>query len=336
MIKVGINGFGRIGRSFMRVVAAYPSIQVVAINELAPLATLAHLLKYDSTHGRFPGSVEVAGDQLVVNGKPIRVFSASQPADIPWNEADVEVVIEATGKFKSKVLASQHLKGSVERVILSAPPEGTDVPMVVLGVNEEVLRSGWAVISNASCTTNSAAPLIKVIAELCGIEQAYVTTVHSYTSDQRLQDAPHSDLRRARAAAQSIVPTTTGAAKALTGVFPELEGALGGCGIRVPVPDGSLTDITFGVKREVTVEEINNAFKTASESGPLKGYLGYTSDPIVSSDVVGSPYSCLFDEQLTSVLGKMVKVVGWYDNEMGYSHRLADLVMKLDELKKAP
>lgn len=316
--------------------AAYPSIEVVAINEVAPLATMAHLLKYDSTHGRFSGSVEVAGENLVVNGTPIRVFHASHPADIAWNEVGVQYVIESTGKFKTKEGASAHLKAGVERVILSAPPEGSGVPMVVLGVNEEVLQSGAAVISNASCTTNSAAPLIRVIEQLCGIEQAYVTTVHSYTSDQRLQDAPHNDLRRARAAAQSIVPTTTGAAKALTGVFPQLEGALGGCGIRVPVPDGSLTDITFGVQRAVTVEEVNAAFKAASEAGPLHGYLGYTSDPIVSADVLGSPYSCLFDEQLTSVLGKMVKVVGWYDNEMGYSHRLADLIEKLEEIKKAP
>lgn len=332
-MNIAINGFGRIGRSLTRVLHQRPEINLVAINELAPVETMAHLLKYDSTHGRFPAPVEVKGENLVINGKEVRVFHEPDPARIPWRETEVDVVIEATGRFKNREAVSAHLKAGAPRVILSVPPEGNGIPMVVLGVNDEVLETNPEIISNASCTTNNAAPMIKVINNLCGIEQAFVTTVHSYTADQRLQDAPHKDLRRARGAAQSIVPTTTGAAKALTGIFPELNGRLGGCGIRVPVPDGSLTDITFTVKREVTLEEVNAAFLAASQSGPLSGVLGYTGDPIVSSDVIGSPYSCLFDELLTSVLGRMVKVVGWYDNEMGYSHRLADLILKLSAVR---
>lgn len=320
---VGINGLGRIGRMFLRLSMSSADIQVVQINDLADVETLAHLIKYDSVHGRFPHSVEVVEGALIINGQRVRVSHERVPQDITWNDA--ELVVEATGKFKSHDELRGHLKGGVERVLLSAPSADLRIPMVVLGINEDEVDWKSSVLSNASCTTNCAAPMIKVIRESLGIEHAYITTVHSFTTDQRLHDAPHSDLRRARAATLSMVPTTTGAAKALTRVFPELEGSIGGCGIRVPVPDGSLTDITFTVKRDTSLEEVNQLFKEASE-GALKGYLGYTSDPIVSADIVGQSESCTFDEQLTSVLGRMVKVVGWYDNEVGYSHRLTDLV----------
>jgi glyceraldehyde 3-phosphate dehydrogenase len=328
-IRIGINGFGRIGRSLARVVADNEYLEIVAINDLADVNNLAHLLKYDSTHGRFPLSVQVDGGDLLVDGKRICVFHQKEPAYINWFEAEVDIVIEATGKFKTSDLLQGHIDiGKAKKVILSVPPLD-DIKTIIMGINEELISKNDTILSNASCTTNSAAPLIKVMDELCGIEHAYITTVHSYTTDQQLQDGPHKDYRRGRAAAESIVPTTTGAAKAITKVFPELQGRIGGAGIRVPVPNGSLTDITFTVERSTTVEEVNQAFKKAAEKGKLHSYLGYTSDPIVSKDIIGSPYSCLFDEGLTSVLGKMVKVVGWYDNEMGYSHRLADLIQKV-------
>ncbi|KAB2817266.1 type I glyceraldehyde-3-phosphate dehydrogenase [Phaeocystidibacter marisrubri] len=326
MIRVGINGFGRIGRMFLRISEASNAIRVVQINDLADGPTLAHLLKYDSVHGRFPGEVDFADSQIQVNGRPIRLSSSSTPAEIEWK--DVDVVLESTGKFKTRPDLEHHLRGHVKKVVLSAPPADAEVPMVVLGINDELLTTHPSIVSNASCTTNCAAPMIKVIRENFGVEHAYITTVHSFTSDQRLHDAPHKDLRRARAATLSMVPTTTGAAKALSKVFPDLEGKMGGCGIRVPVPDGSLTDITFTVKSDTTVEEVNAAFKKASQN-ELKGFLGYTADPIVSADIVGLKESCLFDEQLTSVLGKQVKVVGWYDNEVGYSNRLHDLISRI-------
>ena len=327
-VKIGINGFGRIGRSLTRVIKKYPQIELVAINDLAEINNLAHLLRYDSVHGRFAGEVAAAGSNLVIDGKTVAVFNKKNPASIPWKEAGVDIVIEATGKFRSAALTEGHLAAGASKVIISAPAtDGTK--SIVLGANDHELTADDKIVSNASCTTNSAAPLLKIVDEVCGVDHAHITTVHSYTSDQRLHDAPHKDFRRGRAAAESIVPTTTGAAKAITKIFPELEGRIGGAGIRVPVPDGSLTDITITAKKDTTVEEINAAFRKASEEGPFKGYLGYTSDPIVSRDVVGSPYSVLFDEELTSVLGNMVKVVGWYDNEMGYSHRLADLIMKM-------
>lgn len=326
MIRVGINGFGRIGRMFLRIAESSQNIRVVQINDIADAPTLAHLLKYDSVHGRFPGEVE-AGEELIrVNGRDVRLTHALSPLEITWAECDV--ILESTGKFKTRSLLEGHLQPGVQSVVLSAPPADSEVPMVVLGVNDEILDSNPRILSNASCTTNCAAPMIKVIRENFGVEHAYITTVHSFTSDQRLHDAPHSDLRRARAATLSMVPTTTGAAKALSRVFPDLEGRMGGCGIRVPVPDGSLTDITFTVKKDTTVEEVNAAFKKASQH-ELKGLLGYTADPIVSADIVGLKESCLIDEQLTSVLGKQVKVVGWYDNEVGYSNRLHDLISRL-------
>lgn len=326
-MRIAINGFGRIGRSLTRVLQQHSKIELVAINDLANTANLAHLLKYDTVHRAYPGEVWADGEKIIIDGSEVLVSHEAKPENLPWRELDLDFIIEATGKFRTAEAVAPHLN-KAKRVILSAPPKD-DTKTIVLGINDFELEASDRVISNASCTTNSAAPMVKIIQELCGIEHAYITTVHSYTTDQQLQDGPHEDFRRGRAAAESIVPTTTGAAKAITKVFPELEGRIGGAGIRVPVPDGSLTDITFTVQRTTTTQKINAAFKQASESGILRGILGYTADPIVSRDVIGSPYSCLFDEELTSVLGKMVKVVGWYDNEIGYSNRLADLMLTI-------
>ena len=298
----------------------------MAINDIADNRTMAHLIKYDSIHGVLPYDVSYNEDSIIVDGKQYAFFHEKDIADLDWN--GVDFVVESTGKFKSYAEISQHLKAGAKRVILSAPSEVPEIKTVVLGVNENILDGSELIVSNASCTTNNAAPMIKVIDELCGIEQAYITTVHSYTTDQSLHDQPHKDLRRARGASQSIVPTTTGAAKALTKIFPEMEGKIGGSGIRVPVPDGSLTDITCYVTKAVTIEEINEAFKLAATTD-LKGVLAYTEDPIVSVDILGNPNSCLFDAQLTSVIDKMVKVVGWYDNEIGYSSRIIDLIALL-------
>lgn len=323
---IGVNGFGRIGRYFTRLSLEQTDLDVAVVNDLADIETLAHLLKYDSVHRQIKHEFVREGDHLIFdNGKRIKFTQYKNPEDIPWGQHGVNTVIESTGVFRSKELAEKHLIGGAEKVIISAPATDSDVKSVVLGVNDGVLNGTEKIISNASCTTNSAAPLIKVIKQLCTIDSAYITTVHSYTSDQRLQDAPHKDLRRARAAALSIVPTTTGAAKALTKIFPELDGVMGGCGIRVPVPDGSLTDLTINTSSPLpTVEEINEAFKKASQN-ELKGILQYIDDPIVSSDVIGNSYSCIFDSQLTSIVGNMIKLVGWYDNEAGYSNRLIAL-----------
>lgn len=324
--RIAINGFGRIGRSLTRLLVNQEDIELVAINDLADGRNLAHLLKYDSTHGRFPEQVDFKEGKLQIGNSHIDLFNEVDPTNIPWYKSKVDIVVEASGKFKDHNSLMPHIEyGKAQKVILSVPPTD-DIKTIVMGINEDSIKEEDKILSNASCTTNSVAPLIKVINDLCGIEHAYITTVHSYTTDQRLQDGPHKDYRRGRAAAESIVPTTTGAAKAITKVFPNLEGRIGGAGIRVPVPDGSLTDITFTVEKPKTIDEVNAAFLEASQTLPLQGFLGYTSDPIVSKDVIGSPYSCLFDEGLTSVLGKMVKVVGWYDNEMGYSHRLLDLI----------
>ncbi len=327
-IKIGINGFGRIGRYFTRLAIKEQEIEIIAINDLADVPTLAHLFKYDSVHRQFEGRVSHDASHLILDNHPIKITNHKDPENIPWGEMGVDIVIESTGLFRTRELASKHIKGGAKKVILSAPPKDDTIQTVVLGVNEQILTGKEAIISNASCTTNSAAPLVKVIKTLGKIESCYITTVHSYTSDQRLHDAPHADLRRARAAAESIVPTTTGAAKAITKIFPELEGAMGGCGIRVPVPDGSLTDMTFIMDKQLTVQEINDAFLQASKND-LKGLLYYMEDPIVSRDIIGSPYSTTFDSLLTSVIGKMVKVVAWYDNEAGYSNRLVDLVKKV-------
>lgn len=301
----------------------HPTIEVVAINDIADARTLSHLLKYDSIHGVFPHNVSYGERFLIVNDRKILLHNHSEITEISWK--NVDVVIEATGKFKTRKQLEQHLKSGAKKVILSVPPQDDDIKTVVLGVNDDILDGSETIISNASCTTNNAAPMIKVIHELCEVEQAYITTVHSYTSDQSLHDKPHRDLRRSRAAAQSIIPTTTGAAKALTKIFPDLSDVIGGCGIRVPVPNGSLTDITLNVKKEVSIEEVNAAFKTASENS-LKDVLQYTEDPIVSIDIVGNTHSCIFDAQMTSVIGKMVKIIGWYDNEAGYSSRIIDLI----------
>ncbi|HBI00279.1 MAG TPA: type I glyceraldehyde-3-phosphate dehydrogenase [Flavobacterium sp.] len=321
--KIAINGFGRIGRNLFRLLLNHPTIEVVAINDIADTRTMSHLLKYDSIHGVLPNEVTFDEEHIFVDGKSYSFFRKKNISDLNWQSIDV--VIESTGKFKTYEEAYQHISAGAKKVILSAPPEDDQIKTVVLGVNESILDGSEVIISNASCTTNNAAPMIKTIDELCGIEQAYITTVHSYTTDQSLHDQPHKDLRRARGAAQSIVPTTTGAAKALTKIFPKLDGKLGGSGIRVPVPDGSLTDITCYVSRAVSIEEINVAFLKASQTN-LKGILAYTEDPIVSVDIIGNQNSCLFDAQLTSVIDKMVKVVGWYDNEIGYSSRIIDLI----------
>lgn len=328
-IRVGLNGFGRIGRYFTRLALNHPEIELVLINDVAPIATLAHLLKYDSIHGVFQQPFEVHANELHVVAKPPITFTQFQdPTEIPWGTFGVDIVIEATGLFLTKEKATLHLQAGAKQVILSAPPVSDDVLTVVLGVNDNLITATEHIISNASCTTNSAAPLIQVMQQLRPIESAYITTIHSYTTDQRLHDSPHKDLRRARAAGQSIVPTSTGAAKALTRIFPNLKDKLGGCGMRVPVPDGSLTDLTMIMENPPSVDEINAAFLHVSQTS-LQGILRYTSDPIVSVDILGDPHSCIFDSGLTSVIGNMVKVVAWYDNEAGYSNRLIDLALRI-------
>ena len=331
-INIGINGFGRIGRTLFRLLQAYPNINVVAINDLSDARTLAHLLKYDSIHGPFNVDISSEGNKIIVDGKEVSVLGHDNPQQIDWGSYNVDIVVEASGKFKKKEQLAYHIENGAKKVILSVPPEDDSIKLVVLGVNEEQILPEDHIISNASCTTNNAAPMIKVINELCGIEQAYITTIHSYTSDQSLHDRPHRDLRRSRAAGQSIIPTTTGAAKALTKIFPELSDVIGGCGIRVPVPNGSLTDITFNVKKETSIEEINHTFEYYAKN-QLKGILHYTEDPIVSIDINNSCYSCTFDSLMTSVIGKMVKIIGWYDNETGYCSRIIDLIALLIKKK---
>ncbi len=326
--RIAINGFGRIGRNLFRLLLNHPTIEVVAINDIADNRTMAHLIKYDSIHGVLPSVVSYDENAIIIDGKSYLFFHEKEISNLNWDSIDM--VIESTGKYKTFEEINAHILVGAKKVILSAPSEVPEIKTVVLGVNEQILDGSETIVSNASCTTNNAAPMMQVIKELCGIEQAYITTVHSYTTDQSLHDQPHKDLRRARGASQSIVPTTTGAAKALTKIFPALEGKIGGCGIRVPVPDGSLTDITFNVTREVTIKEINLAFKKAAETN-LKGILDYTDDPIVSVDIIGNKNSCVFDSQLTSVIDKMVKVVGWYDNEVGYSSRIIDLIQFMNK-----
>ncbi|KAA3621289.1 MAG: type I glyceraldehyde-3-phosphate dehydrogenase [Flavobacterium sp.] len=325
-INIGINGFGRIGRTLFRMLLDHPEIRVVAINDIADPRTMAHLLKYDSIQGVLPYNVEFTDNSIVVDEEEIRYYSKPSISEIPWGPVDF--VVECTGKFKKRNELQAHIDNGASKVILSVPTDDPTIKMVVLGVNDTILAPEDTIISNASCTTNNAAPMLAVINALCGIEQAYITTVHSYTTDQSLHDQPHRDLRRARAAGQSIVPTTTGAAKALTTIFPDLSTVIGGCGIRVPVANGSLTDITFNVKKNVSIDEVNLAFKNASE-GSLKGILQYTEDPIVSVDILGNSHSCIFDAGMTSVIGKMVKIIGWYDNEVGYSSRIVDLILQI-------
>jgi glyceraldehyde 3-phosphate dehydrogenase len=330
MVRVAINGFGRIGRRVFRLLQSHPTIEVVAINDLADTKTLAHLLKYDSIHGTLKKTISCDDTHINIDEITIPVLNKSHPKDLNWRPYNVDIIIEATGRFKTKKELIHHVNNGASKVILSVPPTDDDMKTVVLGVNDNLLDQEDTIISNASCTTNNAAPMLSIINELCGINQAYITTVHSSTTDQSLHDQPHKDLRRARAAGQSIVPTTTGAAKALTKVFPELADCIGGCGIRVPVINGSLTDITFNVKKETSVEAINKAFKDAAET-TFKGVLEYTEDPIVSIDIVGNTHSCIFDAQMTSVIGTMVKIIGWYDNETGYSSRIVDLIYRLKD-----
>jgi glyceraldehyde 3-phosphate dehydrogenase len=326
-IRVAINGFGRIGRVYLRIAMERPEIEIVCINDITDTATLAHLLKYDSIHRRFQGSIEIQGNDLLVNGKLIKVVSHKDPSQLPWKENNIDVVIECTGKFLDRESADEHIKAGAKKVILSAPAKDDSIKSVVLGVNNEIVSSKDVIVSNASCTTNCAAPMLKVL-EQFGILDAYITTVHSYTNDQRIHDAPHKDLRRARAAAMSIIPTSTGAAKAITKIFPHLEGKIGGCGMRVPVPDGSLTDITCVLDKIPTVQQINAAYKEASETY-LNGIMEYTEEPLVSVDVIGNSHSVVFDAEFTSVVGNLIKVIGWYDNEYGYSARLTDLTIKM-------
>lgn len=327
-MKIAINGFGRIGRTLAGILLGDNRFEIVAINDLADVETMSHLFKYDSVHGMRPNKISFTENKLVVDNEEIRFFSEPNIELLPWKELEVDVVVECTGKRKNRAELEKHLSVGAKRVLLSVPPQDESIHNIVLGVNDELIQKEDTIISNASCTTNNAAPMIKLIDELCGIESCYITTIHSYTSDQRLHDAPHKDLRRSRAAAVSIIPTTTGAAKALTKVFPHLEGRMGGCGIRVPVPNGSLTDITCIVTNPLTVEQINEEFEK-SASGQFSGILQYTEDPIVSIDIVNNPHSCIFDAQLTSVIGNMVKVVGWYDNEFGYSNRLRDMLVRI-------
>lgn len=324
MIKVAINGFGRIGRITFKALLAKDNVEVVAVNDLTDTSTLAHLLKYDSAHGRFNGTVEAKENAIVVNGKEIRVYAERDPAQLPWGDLGIDVVLESTGRFTDEEGAGKHITAGARKVVISAPAKG-NIPTVVLGVNSDSLKGDEKIISNASCTTNCLAPVAKVLHEKFGIESGYITTVHAYTADQQLQDSPHTDLRRARAAAVSIVPTSTGAAKAVGLVLPELKGKLDGIAMRVPVPTGSCTDLVVLLNKEVTAEEVNAAMKEAAEN-EFKGIMEYTEDPIVSADVIGNTYSSIFDALLTSANGRLVKVVSWYDNEAGYSSRSADLI----------
>ena len=326
-IKVAINGFGRIGRLTFRRLLEKDNVEIVAINDLTDNATLAHLLKYDSVHGRFNGTVSSDADSITVNGKAIKSFAERDPKLLPWASLGIDVVLESTGRFIDQDGAGQHLTAGARKVIISAPAKG-DIPTVVLGVNDETLTDEMTIISNASCTTNCLAPMAKVLDDNFGIEKGFMTTVHAYTADQNLQDAPHSDLRRSRAAAYSIIPTSTGAAKAVGLVLPHLKGKLDGNAMRVPTPDGSVTDFTALLKRDATVAEINAALKAAAD-GPMKGILEYTTDEIVSIDIIGNPHSCILDSNLTTAMGNLVKVVGWYDNEFGYSSRAADLIARV-------
>lgn len=333
-IRVAINGFGRIGRMTTRVILNNADMELVAINDLTDNATLTHLFKYDSIHGRFNGTVNHNEENLIFNDKKVRSLSESDPSKLPWKELQVDVLLECTGRFNDAEGGKLHLNAGAKKVILSAPTKGKkDMKSIVLGVNDSIITADDNILSNASCTTNNAAPMLKLLDDNWEIETAFVTTIHSYTGDQNLQDSPHKDLRRARAAALSIIPTTTGAAKALGDVLPHLAGKLGGAGVRVPTADGSLTDVTCVLKKEPGIKEINEVFRKAAE-GTMRRILEYTEDPLVSADIIGNTNSCIFDAELTTVLGRMVKVVGWYDNEIGYSNRLAELAIKIGHMMK--
>jgi glyceraldehyde-3-phosphate dehydrogenase type I len=336
-VKIGINGFGRIGRQVLKIGLEYPELQFVAVNDITDAKTLAHLLKYDSLYGKYDKEVRAEQDRLIVDGREIRVFSKRSPDEIPWSDLGVEIVVEATGKFRSRSDIEKHLKGSVKKAVLTAPGKGEPPDItVVMGVNDSSYDPGkHHIISNASCTTNAFAPLVKVLKENFGIKRGVMTTIHSYTNDQRILDQPHSDLRRARAAALSIIPTSTGAAKAIGLIFPELKGKLQAIAIRVPTADVSLVDFAVEVEREVTVEEVNDAFRKASEEGPLSKFMRYLDEPLVSTDFIGDPHSAIFDSTLTQVAeGNLVKVFAWYDNEWGYSSRVVDLILLISERLK--
>ena len=328
-LKVGINGFGRIGRLVFRRLIDNANVEIVKINDLTDNATLANLLKFDSIHGRFQGTVDGSDDEsITVNGTRILASAERNPENLAWGDLGVDIVVESTGVFRNMEGAQKHITAGAKKVVISAPAKGKVDATVVLGVNDEILTSDMTVVSNASCTTNCLAPMAKVLHEKFGIKSGYITTIHGYTADQRIQDAPHSDLRRARAAAVNIVPTSTGAAVAVGLVLPELNGVLDGIAARVPVPDGSLTDLVVTLDKEASADEINAAMKEAAD-GPMKGILEYSDDPLVSSDIIGNSHSCIFDSGMTRVNGNMVKVVGWYDNEMGYASRVADLLQRL-------
>jgi glyceraldehyde 3-phosphate dehydrogenase len=328
-MNISINGFGRIGRNFLRA-ALERNLNVVAINDLSDPKTLAHLFKYDTVHRGFRGTVSHDDEAIIIDGRRILILSEKNPEELPWKSLEIDLVIESTGKFTNMAGASRHLQAGAKQVIISAPATDREVPMVVLGVNDHLVDLNSAVLSNASCTTNNVAPMIKILNENWGIVEGYITTIHSMTGDQSLHDAPHKDLRRARAASASIIPTTTGAAKAITHIFPHLDGKLGGAGVRVPVLNGSLTDLTCILKSPASIEAINSTFKNAAANEMVE-IIEYTEDPIVSVDILDNTHSCIFDAQLTSIVGDLVKVVGWYDNESGYSARLVDLVQKIEQ-----
>jgi len=329
-IKVGINGFGRIGRLVARSILAYhkDEIEIVGINDLTGAMTLAHLFKYDSVHGTYAGSVSSTEDSLTIDGNKIHISSEKDPANLGWGDLGVEVVVESTGFFRTREAASKHLDAGAKKVIISAPAQGGDVKTIVLGVNDDEIDDDTQIYSNASCTTNCLAPMAKVLDDAFGLEKGFITTIHAYTSSQQIVDGPHKDLRRARAAAYNIVPTTTGAAKAVGLVLPHLDGKLDGSAVRVPVPDGSLTDFTAIVSKEVTVEDVHKAFKEAAD-GPMKGVLEYSEEELVSTDILGNPHSCIYDTGFTKTDGTLVKLLGWYDNEAGYSARTADLISRI-------
>ncbi|GAB3656368.1 type I glyceraldehyde-3-phosphate dehydrogenase [Echinicola sediminis] len=330
-INVAINGFGRIGRYTFKLLEKNPQVEVLAINDLMDINNLSHLLKYDSVHGRFPGEVVTNDTDIKINGRTVKIYGEQDPTKLPWEALGIDVVIECTGRFVAKEKAEGHLISGARRVIISAPALG-DVPTVVLGVNDHILTGNEQIVSNASCTTNCLAPMVKVLDETFGIERGFVSTVHSYTADQNLQDAPHRDLRRARAAACSIIPTTTNAAKAVELVMPHIKGKLHAMAYRVPVPDGSLTELNVVLQQSVSKESINTAFQDAANSN-MKGYIEFCEDPLVSTDIIGNPHSCIIDAGLTETNENLVKVIGWYDNESGYANRVVDLVMKLAKLK---
>lgn len=329
-IKIGINGFGRIGRLCFRSILERDNhnFEIVGVNDLTDAETLATLLKYDSVHGQFPGDVHLDGETLVVDENRYRVFSEKDPTNLPWGDVGTDAVIESTGVFRTREKASMHLEAGADKVVISAPARSEVDATVVLGVNDEVITGDEKVVSNASCTTNCLAPLVKVLDDAFGMESGLMTTVHAYTSSQNIVDGPHSDLRRARTAAESIIPTTTGAAKAVGDVLPHLDGKLDGMAMRVPTPDGSVTDLVASVKQEVTTDDVNEAFRAAA-SGPMSGILSYSEDPIVSRDIIHDPHSCIYDAPWSMVNGSQVKVVGWYDNEWGYANRTVDLVERL-------